>query len=55
VAVTTSAPHAAKRLPAVDPNVATALAVVTLDQATFGLASLYFDNYVAEVRHLEHI
>jgi hypothetical protein len=31
-----------------DPNVTKALAIVTLGQATFGLAGLYFDNYVAE-------
>jgi hypothetical protein len=53
VAVTTSAPHAARRLSAVDPNVAKALAIVTLSQATFGLVGIYFDNYVAEARDLE--
>jgi hypothetical protein len=55
VALITSAPHAARRLPAVDPNVAKALAIVILGQATFGLVGLYFDNYVAEVRALEDI
>jgi hypothetical protein len=55
VSVTTSAPHAARRLPAVDPTVAKALAIVTLSQATFGLVGLYFDNYVAEARDLEDI
>jgi hypothetical protein len=53
--VTTSIPHAAWRLPAVDPNVAKALAIVTLGQATFGLIGLYFDNYVAEARELENV
>jgi hypothetical protein len=55
VAVTTSAPHAARRLPAVDPNLAKALAILTLGQATFGLVGLYSDNYVAEARDLEDI
>jgi hypothetical protein len=32
VAMTTPVPHAARRLPAVDPNVAEALAIVTLSQ-----------------------
>jgi hypothetical protein len=48
VAVTTPALHAVRRLPAVDPNVAKALEIVTLGQATFGLVGLYFGNYVAE-------
>jgi hypothetical protein len=55
VAVTTPAPHAARRLPAVDPNVAKVLAIVTLDQATFRLVGLYGDNYVAEALDLEDI
>jgi hypothetical protein len=55
VAMTTSAPHAARRLPAVDPNVAKALAIVTLGQATFGLVGLYFDNCVAEARDLKDV
>jgi hypothetical protein len=55
VAATTPAPHAKRRLPAVDPNVVKALAIVTLCQATFGLVGLYFDNYVAEARDLENI
>jgi hypothetical protein len=55
VEVTTSARHAARRLPAVDPNVAKALAIVTLGQATPGLVGLYFDNYVAETRELEDV
>jgi hypothetical protein len=55
VAVTTPAPYAARRLPAVDPNVAKALAIVTTSQATFVLVVLYFDNYVAEARDLEDI
>jgi hypothetical protein len=55
VEVTTSARHAARRLPAVDPNVAKALAIVTLGQATFGLVGLYIDNYVAEARDLGDI
>jgi hypothetical protein len=55
VAVTTSAPHTARRLPAVDPNVAKALAIVTLGQATFGLVDLYFDNFVAEARVLQDV
>jgi hypothetical protein len=53
VAVTTPAPHAARRLPAVDPNVAKALAIVALSQATFALVGLYFDKYVAEARILK--
>jgi hypothetical protein len=52
VAVTT--PHAARRLPAVDPNVDKALVILTLGQATFGLVDLYFDNYVAVARDLEN-
>jgi hypothetical protein len=55
VAVTTSAPHTARRLPAVDPNVVKALAIVTLGQATFGLVGLYFDNYVPEALVLEDV
>jgi hypothetical protein len=55
VALTTSAPHAARRLPVVDPNVAKALVIVTLGQATFRLVGLYFENYVAEARDLENI
>jgi hypothetical protein len=51
LAVTTPAPHAARRLPAVDPNVV----IVILRQVTFGLVGLYFDNYVAEPRDLEYI
>jgi hypothetical protein len=39
----------------VDPNVAKALAIVTLGQATFGLVGLYFVNSVAEARDLEDI
>jgi hypothetical protein len=52
VAVTTPAPHAARRLTAVDPNMAKVLAIVKLGQAIFGLIGLYFDNYVAEARDL---
>jgi hypothetical protein len=52
--VITSATQAARRLPAVDPNVAKALTIVTLGQAT-RLVGLYFDNYVAEARDLENI
>jgi hypothetical protein len=55
VALITPAPHAARRLPAVDPNVAKALAIIILVQATFGFVGLYFDNYVAEARDLEDI
>jgi hypothetical protein len=55
VAVTTPAPHAPRRLTAVDSNVAKALAIVTLVQVTSGLVGLYFDNYVAEAQDLEYI
>jgi hypothetical protein len=55
VAVITPAPHAARRLPAVDPNVGNAPAIVTLGQDTFGLVALYFDNYTAEARDLEDV
>jgi hypothetical protein len=55
VAVTTTTPHAARRLPALDPNVAKALAIVTLGQAPLGLACLYFDSYIAEARDLKDI
>jgi hypothetical protein len=55
VAVTTPAPHEARRLPAVHPNVAKDLSNVMLGQATFGLVGLYFDIYVAETRDLEDI
>jgi hypothetical protein len=55
VSVTTPAPHAAKRLPAVDPNVVKTLAIVTLFQATPGLVGLYFDHVVAEARDPEDI
>jgi hypothetical protein len=54
-ALTTPAPHAVRRLTAVDPNVAKALAIVTLGQATFGLVGLYFDNYIVEARDVENI
>jgi hypothetical protein len=50
VAVNTTAPNAAKRLPAVNPIVANTLTIVTLEQATFGLVGHYLDNYVAEAR-----
>jgi hypothetical protein len=40
VAMTTPSPRTTRRLPAVDPNVAEALAIVTLAQATFGLEGL---------------
>jgi hypothetical protein len=53
VAVTTPELHAARRLPAVDPNVAKALAIISLGQVTFGLVGLYFDNYVGDTRDLE--
>jgi hypothetical protein len=55
VAVTTSAPHALRRLPAVDSNVVKALAIVTLSQETFELVGLHFDNYVAEARDLGYV
>jgi hypothetical protein len=55
VVVTTPAPHAARRLPAVDRNVAKALAILTLGQANFILVGLYFDNYVVQARDLEDI
>jgi hypothetical protein len=55
VALNTPAPYAARRPPAVDPNVAKALSIVTLDQATFGLVGLFFDNYISEVRDFEDI
>jgi hypothetical protein len=53
VAVTIPVPHAARKLPAVDPNVAETLAIITLGQTTFGLVGLCFDNYVAEAQDLE--
>jgi hypothetical protein len=53
--MTSPAPHAARRLPAVDPSVAEALAIVTLSQATFVLVSLYFDDYIGEARDPEDI
>jgi hypothetical protein len=37
VAVTTSAPHEARKLPAVDPILAKALAIVTLGQTLLDL------------------
>jgi hypothetical protein len=49
VAVTTPASQASRRLSAVDPNVAKALAIVALGQTTFGLISLNLHKYVAEV------
>jgi hypothetical protein len=55
VAVTIPAPHAARRLHEVNQNVAKALAIVTLCQATFGLVGLFFDNYVAEAQDLEDV
>jgi hypothetical protein len=39
----------------VGTNVAKALAIVTLGQATFGFVGHYFDNYVAEARDNEDI
>jgi hypothetical protein len=55
VAVTTSAPHSARRLPVVDSNVAKALENITLCQATFGFVDLYFDDYIADARDLENM
>jgi hypothetical protein len=54
VAVTTYAPQTSRRLPAVDPNVSKALAIVALSQNTFGLVPLYLNNYAAEVCCFEH-
>jgi hypothetical protein len=54
VAVTTSAPQASSRLPAVDPNVSKALAIVALSQTTFGLVTLYLNNYVADIFYFEY-
>jgi hypothetical protein len=48
VAVTTPTPYAARRLPLIDPNVAKAMAIVTIYESTFRIISLYFENYVAE-------
>jgi hypothetical protein len=42
-----------RRLPAVDPNVSKALAIVALSQTTFGLVSLYLNKYAAEVCYFE--
>jgi hypothetical protein len=53
--MTTPAPHATRRLPAVDPNMAKALGIVTLGQATFGILGLYFESCVAESRDIEGI
>jgi hypothetical protein len=54
VAVTTSAPQTSRRLPAVDPNVSKALAIVAMSQTIFGLVSLYLNNYAAEVCYFEY-
>jgi hypothetical protein len=53
MALTTPAPQAARRLPAVDPNVAKALAVVALGLTTFTLISLHIDNYIAKIAEFE--
>jgi hypothetical protein len=55
VAVTTPAPQAACRLPAVHPDVVKTLIIVALDQTIFRLISLYFDNHVAEVGEFENV
>jgi hypothetical protein len=54
VAVTTSAPQTSRRLPAVDPYVSKALAIVALSQTTFGLIPLYLNNYAAEICYFEY-
>jgi hypothetical protein len=54
VSVTTSAAQTSKRLPAVDPNVSKVLAIVALSQTTFGLVSLYLNNYAAEICYFEY-
>jgi hypothetical protein len=43
------------RLPAVDPIVAKELAIIALGQTTFGLISLYFDNYITEFGDFEDL
>jgi hypothetical protein len=53
VAVTTPALTAARKLPAVDPNMVRALTIVTLENTTFGPVRLYFDNYIAKVGDFE--
>jgi hypothetical protein len=55
VAATTPAPQPVRRRPAIDPNVAKTLVIVTLGQSRLQFVGFCLNSYISEVREFKNV